>query len=151
VVPLFYQQTRSLRISRAKPHSQRSRQQLAFPVRRPGRGADGAATMTGRARPSGAGVKPAGIRYDQDRRGRDRHERDRDREPLDLLHGRDRRYRSDQLKFLTIAQVAERVQVASRTVRRWIMRGDLTAHRIGNVVRIAEIDLRCFLALHREI
>jgi excisionase family DNA binding protein len=116
--------------------------------------------MTGRTRLSSTiGVKPAGLRHGRDRRPRDDaeptslhlgHERRRDGEPLDPFYGHDRRYRSDQLRFFTIAQVAERVQVASRTVRRWIVRGDLAAHRVGNVVRIAEIDLRSFLALHRE-
>jgi excisionase family DNA binding protein len=46
--------------------------------------------------------------------------------------------------------VAERLHVATRTVRRWIAADDLVVHRIGGVVRIAERDLRAFLALHRE-
>jgi excisionase family DNA binding protein len=63
---------------------------------------------------------------------------------------RGRHHRGDQIKFLTIAEVAERLHVATRTVRRWIETGDLIVHRIGGVVRIAERDLRAFLALHRE-
>lgn len=63
---------------------------------------------------------------------------------------RGRRRRDTQIKFFTIAEVAERLQVVPRTVRRWIKAGDLAVHRIGNVVRIAEGDLRAFLALHRE-
>jgi hypothetical protein len=35
-------------------------------------------------------------------------------------------------------------------VRRWIDAGDLVVHRVGAIVRIAEPDLRAFLALHRE-
>jgi len=50
----------------------------------------------------------------------------------------------------TISEVAERLHVATRTVRRWIRADDLTVHRVGGVVRIAEADLRAFLALHRE-
>jgi excisionase family DNA binding protein len=46
--------------------------------------------------------------------------------------------------------VAEALDVSPRTVRRWIANGDLIAHRINGVVRIAEDDLRAFLALHRE-
>jgi excisionase family DNA binding protein len=61
---------------------------------------------------------------------------------------RGRRHRDDQ--FFTIAEVAERLNVATRTVRRWIKVGDLVVHRIGNVVRIADSDLRAFLAFHRE-
>ena len=53
-------------------------------------------------------------------------------------------------EFFTIAEVAERLQVAPRTVRRWIANGDLVVHRVGGVVRVAEGDLRAFLALHRE-
>jgi excisionase family DNA binding protein len=53
-------------------------------------------------------------------------------------------------KFLTIIQVAECLDVATRTVRRWIEAGDLVAHRVGGVVRIAEDDLRAFLAQHRD-
>jgi excisionase family DNA binding protein len=56
----------------------------------------------------------------------------------------------DNIRFFTIAEVADRVHVAPRTVRRWIKAGDLVVHRIGGVVRIAEGDLRAFLALHRE-
>jgi excisionase family DNA binding protein len=65
-------------------------------------------------------------------------------------HARGRRHRDDQIKFFTIAEVAERLHVATRTVRRWIVAGDLVAHRVVNVVRISERDLRAFLALHRE-
>jgi excisionase family DNA binding protein len=63
---------------------------------------------------------------------------------------RGRRRRADQIKFFTIAEVAERLHVSCRTVRRWIEAGDLVAHRIGGIVRVAESDLRAFLALHRE-
>jgi len=54
------------------------------------------------------------------------------------------------MNFFTIAEVAERLHVATRTVRRWIKAGDLVVHRVGGVVRIAEDDLRAFLAVHRE-
>jgi excisionase family DNA binding protein len=61
-----------------------------------------------------------------------------------------RRHRNDPIKFFTIAEVAESLHVATRTVRRWIEAGDLVVHRIGGILRIAEGDLRAFLALHRE-
>jgi excisionase family DNA binding protein len=63
---------------------------------------------------------------------------------------RGRRYRDNQVKLFTIAEVAERLHVSNRTVRRWIQADDLVVHRIGGVVRIGERDLRAFLALHRE-
>jgi excisionase family DNA binding protein len=63
-------------------------------------------------------------------------------------HARGRRHR-DEIEFFTIGEVAERLKVDKRTVRRRIKSGDLVAHRFGGVVRIAERDLRAFLALHR--
>jgi excisionase family DNA binding protein len=63
-------------------------------------------------------------------------------------HGR--RHRDDQIKFFTIAEVAERLRVATRTIRRWVKNGDLIAHRHGGVVRISDGDLRAFLAAHRD-
>lgn len=65
-----------------------------------------------------------------------------------LGHGR--RHHGDQFKFFTIRAVAEMLDVSPRTVRRWIDDGDLVAHRRGGVVRIAEDDLRAFLAAHRD-
>jgi excisionase family DNA binding protein len=60
------------------------------------------------------------------------------------------RGRQSELVFFTISYVAELVDVDPRTVRRWIDAGKLPAHRIGAVVRIAESDLRAFLATHRR-
>lgn len=62
----------------------------------------------------------------------------------------DRRHADRELRFLTIGEVAELVQVAPRTVSRWIKAGDLVAHRVGSIVRIADDDLRAFLATYRE-
>jgi excisionase family DNA binding protein len=63
-------------------------------------------------------------------------------------HGtRDRRHR---IQFFTIAETAEMLRVCTHTVRRWVAAGELIAYRFGNAVRIAEPDLRAFLALHRE-
>lgn len=56
----------------------------------------------------------------------------------------------NEMRFFTVAEVAERLRVATRTVRRWIKSGDLVAHRRGRVVRIAESDLKAFLARHRD-
>lgn len=54
------------------------------------------------------------------------------------------------IRFFTIAEVAEAVEVSVRTVRRWIKRGDLVGHHFGTAVRIAESDLNAFLAQHRH-
>jgi excisionase family DNA binding protein len=62
-----------------------------------------------------------------------------------------RRQRDGDLpKYFTIKAVAEALNVDPRTVRRWIKNGDLVVHRMNGVVRVAEKDLRAFLALHRE-
>jgi excisionase family DNA binding protein len=60
------------------------------------------------------------------------------------------RRRGDQIRFLTINEVAAQLQVAPRTVHRWVQRGVLIVHRVGGVVRIADGDLRAFLASHRD-
>ena len=49
--------------------------------------------------------------------------------------------------FFTIAEVAERLNVCERTVRRWIAFGLLPVHRFGRTVRISEADLAAFLAI----
>ena len=53
-------------------------------------------------------------------------------------------------KFFTIEQVAERLDVSPRSVRRWVAAGTLPVHRFGRPVRISERDLAAFLALHRD-
>lgn len=65
-------------------------------------------------------------------------------------HARGRRHRDNDIRFFTIAEVAERLHVNSRTVRRWISADYLVVHRVGGVVRVATADLQAFLALHRE-
>lgn len=58
--------------------------------------------------------------------------------------------RRQRIQFFTIAETAEMLGVATRTVRRWIASGELVAHRLGRAVRIADSDLRAFLAVHRD-
>jgi excisionase family DNA binding protein len=54
-------------------------------------------------------------------------------------------------KFYTIKQIADFVDVSTRTVRRWIKNGLLIAHRVNGLVRVSEVDFRVFLAAHRDI
>jgi excisionase family DNA binding protein len=76
---------------------------------------------------------------------------DRDTETAAFGHVRGgRRSGSGLPKYHTIKAVAEALDVSPRTVRRWIANRDLIVHRVDGVVRIAESDLRAFLALHRE-
>jgi excisionase family DNA binding protein len=68
---------------------------------------------------------------------------------LNIADGR-RRRASGLPQYYAIKAVAEALDVSTRTIRRWIASGDLIVHRVDGVVRIAEGDLRAFLALHRE-
>jgi excisionase family DNA binding protein len=56
----------------------------------------------------------------------------------------------NQEKFRTIKDVAELLAVSTRTVRRSIDRKELVAHDIGGSVRIAECDLKSFIAQRRR-
>ena len=51
----------------------------------------------------------------------------------------------------TVQQVADTLQVSDKQVRRWITSGDLIAHRFGRQLRIADADLRAFVARRRIV
>lgn len=53
-------------------------------------------------------------------------------------------------RFFTVQQVADLLEVSTKTVRRWINRKLLIAHRMHGVLRISEADLRAFLSAHRD-
>jgi excisionase family DNA binding protein len=63
---------------------------------------------------------------------------------------RDKSHRDKPIQFFAVAEVAERLDVSIRTVRRWIQNGLLIVHRINGVVRISESDLQAFLTTHRD-
>ncbi len=48
-------------------------------------------------------------------------------------------------RLLTIQDVSDRCQVATKTVRRWIKGNELAAFRLGRQWRISEKDLKHFL------
>jgi excisionase family DNA binding protein len=52
--------------------------------------------------------------------------------------------------LLTIGDVSDLLQVSRKTVRRWIVAGDLVAHRFGRQLRISEADLQTFIRSRRE-
>ena len=60
--------------------------------------------------------------------------------------------RADEVrpKFYTIGGVALLLDVAPRTVHRWIAERKLVVHRIGRSVRVSAADLKEFLAAHRD-
>jgi len=53
-------------------------------------------------------------------------------------------------RLFPIADVADQLDVSSKTVRRWIDRGELHVHRLGRQFRISEDDLSFFLNKHRK-
>ncbi len=56
---------------------------------------------------------------------------------------------ADQL-FLTVKDVAQRLQLSPKSVRRLIDEGMLRVHHFGRAIRIAEEDLNQFLRLTRS-
>ena len=52
-------------------------------------------------------------------------------------------------RFFTVDNVAEFLSLSPRSVRRLIDDHQLPVHRFGRAVRIAEDDLRIFIATHR--
>ena len=67
-----------------------------------------------------------------------------------VVSDRGRHHGSRLPKYHSIKAMAEALDVSHRTLRRWIANGDLVVHRVGGVVRVADGDLKAFLALHRE-
>lgn len=53
-------------------------------------------------------------------------------------------------RLMAVTDVAQLLKVSTKTVRRWIKRGDLHVHQCGRQHRITEEDLRLFLALTRQ-
>lgn len=64
---------------------------------------------------------------------------------------RNRSATTGSTRLHTITDVADHLQVSSKTVRRWIDAGDLVAHRFGRQLRISEADLQTFIRSRREI
>ncbi|SEV81736.1 helix-turn-helix domain-containing protein [Kaistella antarctica] len=49
------------------------------------------------------------------------------------------------IKFYTIPEVAEALNVTSQTIRAWIKKGKLKSQRIGRPILITETNLKEFL------
>ena len=54
-------------------------------------------------------------------------------------------------RFYTPQEVAGSLGVSVRSVSRWIANDELIAHSLGRSVRIADADLRAFLARRRGV
>lgn len=52
-------------------------------------------------------------------------------------------------RLLTLTEVAERLVVSPKTLRRWITLEQLRIHRLGRQIRVSEEDLHAFLAQRR--
>ncbi len=52
--------------------------------------------------------------------------------------------------FFSIADVADLLDVHPRTVRRWLGKKELIAHRFGRQLRISRADLEAFVRVRRE-
>ena len=55
-----------------------------------------------------------------------------------------------EVQFISVAEVARRCDVSTRTVRRWIRARQLPVYRLGRQLRIRVQDLEIFLKLRRE-
>lgn len=53
------------------------------------------------------------------------------------------------LRLHSLAEVADRLGVSIKTVRRILARGDLPAHRIGRLLRVSDDDIERFIAATR--
>lgn len=53
-------------------------------------------------------------------------------------------------KFLTVKEVAQMLNVSTRTVRRLCESEDLTHYKIGSVIKITEEDLQNYLIKNKK-
>ena len=58
--------------------------------------------------------------------------------------------RKDNSQYFSVKAIAERLDISSRTVHRWIRNNELVVYRVGRSVRISEVDLKQYLAAHRD-
>ncbi len=49
------------------------------------------------------------------------------------------------MEFMTVTEVAEQLQVAENTVRRWIREGKLEAFKVGRGYRVTKEQFNAFL------
>ena len=56
-----------------------------------------------------------------------------------------RKYTPGKREYLTVAQVAERFHVTTKTVKNWMADGRLVAHKMGGTVVISTDDLNAMM------
>jgi excisionase family DNA binding protein len=64
--------------------------------------------------------------------------------------GKDRAPPEPNERFLSVAIVADRLELSEKTVRRAIASGDLPAHRVGKLIRVSEGDFRAYFTQRRS-
>ncbi|MEM6496411.1 MAG: helix-turn-helix domain-containing protein, partial [Pseudomonadota bacterium] len=47
-----------------------------------------------------------------------------------------------EFDYLTVAEVAEQLNISERTVRRWMANGEIPFFRLGRAIRISRGDLK---------
>ena len=62
-----------------------------------------------------------------------------------------RKHDTKPARMFSRAEIAELLGVSARTVDRFIKEGDLIAYKLGRSVRVAEADLRAFVARSRKV
>ena len=67
-----------------------------------------------------------------------------------VIKKRDSNTRPVEPRFFTISDVANFLDVSTRTVRRWIEKKLLVAHDFNGLVRISEADFQAFVTSHRD-
>ena len=53
-------------------------------------------------------------------------------------------------RLLAVSEIAALLAVSTKTIRRWIERGELHAHHLGRRVRVSEEDLTAYLNCRRS-
>ena len=54
-------------------------------------------------------------------------------------------------RFYSVHEIAEQLDVSERTIRRWVIAGELIAHRFGRQLRVSAEDLKTFEKLRRGV
>jgi excisionase family DNA binding protein len=55
-----------------------------------------------------------------------------------------------KMKFYTVQEVADSLNVHPNTIRNWINSGDLKSYKLGNTLRISKEDLEKFLEKNKQ-
>ena len=54
------------------------------------------------------------------------------------------------MKFFTVQELADSLNVHPNTIRNWINSGDLKSYKLGNALRISKEDLEKFLEKNKQ-